>query len=101
VPKDERPACRITLYSKPECPLCDEAKAVLLTLCDELAFAVEEIDITTDPALHEAFGEEIPVGFLDGQKLFKYRVDPAFIRRRLLRRRGWLGLDWRGARRAY
>lgn len=84
----------ITLYTKPECMLCDEAKAALLALRDELAFDVEEIDITADLALYEAFREEIPVGFLDGQKLFKYRVDPALLRRQLLRRGGRNGLTW-------
>ncbi|HXH08181.1 MAG TPA: glutaredoxin family protein [Alphaproteobacteria bacterium] len=85
---------RIMLYTKPECTLCDEAKAVLFALRRELSFEVQEVDITTDPALYEAFHAEIPVGFLDGQKLFKYRIDPTLLRRQLLRRRGWLGLQW-------
>jgi glutaredoxin len=90
----------MTLYTKPECPLCDEAKAVLLALRDELAFEVQEIDITTDPALYEAFREEIPVGFLEGRKLFKYRLDPALLRRQLRRRGGRSGLTWWGDRRS-
>ena len=92
--KDDRAAYRITLYTKPECALCDEAKAALLALREELAFDVQEIDITTDPTLFETFWEEIPVGFLDGQKLFKYHVDPALMRRQLLRRGGRSGLTW-------
>jgi glutaredoxin len=85
---------RITLYIKSDCELCHEAKATLLTLQDVLVFELEEIDITTDAALHEAFREEIPVGYLDGRKLFKYRVDPALLRRQLDRRRGWLVGRW-------
>lgn len=87
--KDDHAARCITLYTKPDCPLCDEAKAALLALRDELAIDVHEVDITADPALYEAFREAIPVGFLNGQKLFKYRVDPALLRRQLRRRRGW------------
>jgi glutaredoxin len=85
---------RITLYTKPDCHLCHEAKATLLALGRELAFELVEIDITTDTALYDAFCEEIPVGFLDGRKLFKYRVDPALLRRRLHKRRGWLSGRW-------
>jgi len=86
---DSGMAVRLILYTKPDCELCQEAKAVLLPLSRELTFELVEIDITTDAALYDAFHEEIPVGFLDGRKLFKYRVDPARIRRRWYKRRGW------------
>jgi glutaredoxin len=85
---------RITFYTKPGCTLCDDAKATLLAFCDELALEVLEIDITTDPRLYEAFQEEIPVAYLDGRKLFKYRVDPALLRRQLQRRRRWRSGLW-------
>jgi glutaredoxin len=85
---------RLTLYTKPDCELCHEAKATLLALSQELAFDVVEIDITTDAALYDAFRTEIPVGFLDGRKLFKYRVDPALLRRQLARRQGGLLSRW-------
>jgi hypothetical protein len=83
------PAPRITLYTKTDCELCHAAKATLLALQRELAFDLDEIDITTDPALYDAFQLEIPVGYLDDRKLFKYRVDPARIRRQLQRRSWW------------
>jgi glutaredoxin len=85
---------RITLYTKPECPLCDEAKATLMALGDELSLEVLEIDITSDPILYETFREEIPVAYLDGRKLFKYRVDRALLRRQLHRRSGRLASPW-------
>lgn len=92
---DGRSTHRIILYTKPDCTLCDEAKATLLALRDELSFEVQEVDITADPALDAAFREEIPVGFCNGQKLFKYRIEPGLIRRQLLRRGAWFGLTWR------
>ena len=85
---------RITFYTKPGCTLCDDAKATLRGLRDELSLELLEIDITTDPILYEAFHEEIPVAYLDGRKLFKYRVDPALLRRQLQRRRRWLSSLW-------
>jgi hypothetical protein len=87
----------ITLYTKPDCELCREAKAVLLALGRELTFELVEIDITTDAALYDAFREEIPVGFLEGRKLFKHRVDPALLRRQLHRRGVWLPGRWRSS----
>jgi len=85
---------RITFYTKPGCTLCDDAKATLMALCNEFCLELLEIDITTDPILYEAFHEEIPLAYLDGRKLFKYRVDPALLRRQLQRRRGWLAGPW-------
>jgi hypothetical protein len=82
-------APRITLYTKSDCELCHVAKAALLALQPELAFHLDEIDITTDPALYDAFQLEIPVGYLDDRKLFKYRVDPTRLRRQLQRRGRW------------
>jgi glutaredoxin len=84
----------ITLYTKPGCHLCGDAKAVLQKLRERLDFELVEIDISTDPALDEALRDEIPVGYMDGRKLFKYRVDPALIQRQLHRRRWWLAGRW-------
>jgi Glutaredoxin-like domain (DUF836) len=86
---NREPMPRITLYTKADCHLCCAAKATLLALQRELGFALDEIDITTDPVLYDAFREEIPVGYLDGRKLFKYQVDPGLLRRQLQRRRRW------------
>ena len=90
---------RITLYTKSDCELCHEAKATLLALQRELGFELDEIDIMTDPALYDVFRVEIPVGYLDGRKVFKYRVDSTLLRRQLHRRRGWLVDRWFSYRR--
>ena len=84
---DKTAAACIIFYTKPGCCLCDEAKTTLLALREELGFEVQEIDITADPLLSDAFREEIPLGYLDGYKLFKYRIDPGLLRRQLARRR--------------
>ena len=83
------PAPRIILYTKADCQLCHAAKATLLMLQHELGFELDEIDLTTDSTLYDAVHVEIPVGYLDGRKLFKYRVDPAQLRRQFQRRGGW------------
>jgi glutaredoxin len=71
---------RVTLYGRAGCHLCDEARAVVESVCGELGESYVEVDIDTDPALVERFGEEIPVTFVDGRQHDFWRVDPDRLR---------------------
>ncbi len=71
---------RITLYGKPGCHLCDEARLVIEQVCAEVGTSYDEVDISTSPELMEAYGEEIPVTFVDGRQHDFWRVDPARLR---------------------
>jgi glutaredoxin len=76
-------SARVTLYSKPGCHLCEEARVVVEQVCSELGEAFEEVDITSGPdaeRLTRAYGEEIPVTFVDGRQHDFWRVDPARLR---------------------
>ena len=73
----------VTLYGRPGCHLCDEARAVLERLREELPFTLIERDIERDEALLKAYLERIPVVALDGEELFDFFVDEAELRRRL------------------
>jgi glutaredoxin len=73
----------ITVYSTPDCHLCVEALATLRALQAELAFVLQECDITAEERLHRAYFERIPVIALDGEELFDYFVDEAVLRERL------------------
>jgi glutaredoxin len=73
----------VTLYSKPDCHLCVEALDVLRRVRLELAFELDERDITADDALHRAYFERIPVVALNGEELFEYFVDEQILRERL------------------
>jgi hypothetical protein len=77
----------LTVYSSPDCHLCEQAMLRLRTLQRELAFSIQERDITTDTALHRAYFERVPVGELDGEELFEYFVDETAVRERLESRR--------------
>ena len=65
----------VTLYGRPGCHLCDDARGVLQRLRARLPFTLEEVDITTDDALHRRYLERIPVIALDGEELFDFFVD--------------------------
>jgi glutaredoxin len=73
----------LTIYSKPGCHLCDDMKAIVDRVVGRWPrpIAVEEIDISRDPALEERYGLEIPVLMLDGTKIAKYRVTEAELAR--------------------
>ncbi len=72
----------LTVYTGAQCSLCDTAKAQLDLLAPELGLSVEYRQIEGDTELEAAYRTEIPVGFLDGRKVFKYHVDEALLRRR-------------------
>jgi glutaredoxin len=77
----------ITVYSTPECHLCEAALAMLETMRGELGFELAEVDITDDERLHRAYFERIPVVLLDGEELCEYFVEEAVVRERLESRR--------------
>jgi glutaredoxin len=74
---------RVTLFGKPGCHLCDEARAVVREVGAERGFELEEVDVSLDAALNRRYGERIPVVFVDGEELFEYFVDPVVLRERL------------------
>lgn len=74
-------AMKITIYSKKDCHLCEEAKQVLKRFVDEYSLEIEEIDINEDKDLFEKYQFEIPVIFLNDRKLFKYRIDEEKLRK--------------------
>jgi glutaredoxin len=77
----------VTLYGRPGCHLCDDARAVLLRVGERVPFGLEEIDITADDALHARYLERIPVVSLDGEELFELFVDERALLERLRPRR--------------
>jgi glutaredoxin len=73
----------VTIYGKPGCCLCDEARQAVAAVRAERPFDLEEVDVSLDPGLHHLYGERIPVVAVDGEELFEYHVDPSELRRTL------------------
>jgi glutaredoxin len=78
----------VTLYSRPGCHLCEEARAVLERARERAPFDIDEVDIEADDVLHARYLERIPVVVLDGEELFEYFVDEEALLRRILYREG-------------
>jgi hypothetical protein len=66
-------------------------KAVVLQVASSIPLAIEEIDISTNPELEQLYGLEIPVLFVAGKKVAKYRVSEGDLRRILAGRAGGAG----------
>lgn len=70
----------VTLYGKPACCLCDDARAVVAAVREEEAFELTEVDVSIDPVLHNRYGERIPVVAIDGVDVFEFHVEADALR---------------------
>jgi len=73
----------VTIYSRPGCHLCEEAKAQIAPLLKEFGARLTEINIDEDPELRARHDYDVPVIFLGARKAAKHRVDIAQFRRQL------------------
>lgn len=72
----------LTLIGKPDCHLCDDARAVVGCVVADLGgsgtapdVSVEELSIADDEALRERYWEMIPVVLVNGRQHCYWRVD--------------------------
>ena len=66
---------RVTLIGKPDCHLCDAARAVIDEVCAKTGDSYVERSILDDPALADLYWEQIPVTLVDGVQHDFWRVD--------------------------
>ena len=77
------PALQITLYTRPGCHLCEEARQQMAPVLAEFGAELLEVNIDADPALRELYSNDVPVIFLGARKIAKHRVDLVQLRRQL------------------
>ncbi|MCA9076333.1 MAG: glutaredoxin family protein [Planctomycetaceae bacterium] len=68
------------LYTRSECPLCDEAVRTLSTY-DEVLPAIQKVDVDSDPDFKTEFGNCVPVLALDGRVRFRGHISEPLLRR--------------------
>jgi glutaredoxin len=74
----------VTLYGRDGCHLCDQARASILDVADELGgLELREVDIDDDESLRAAYLERIPVVELDGREVSELEFDCDAFRRAL------------------
>lgn len=77
----------VTVYSREDCHLCEEAIGTIERVASEAERRVEisEIDVDADPELAATYGERVPYVLVDDRPAFKFRVDSEELERRLRR----------------
>lgn len=73
----------VTLYTRPGCHLCEEAKRQIAPLLKEFGARLTEINIDEDPELRARYDYDVPVIFLGARKAAKHRIDVDQFRRQL------------------
>jgi hypothetical protein len=71
----------VTLYTRPGCHLCDEAREEILALRREgVELELREVDIESDDDLHARFLERIPVVEVGGEVVSELVIDEPALR---------------------
>ena len=80
----------LVIYTRKDCCLCDEMKAVIHQVAAQTPLALEEIDVDGAPEIQEEYGSQVPVLFINGRKAFKYWVSRVALEKKLKVRGGLL-----------
>lgn len=70
----------VTLYSRPKCKLCDEARTALEPILREFGSALREVNIDDDKELKELYTNDVPVIFLGAKEIARHTVDTVKFR---------------------
>lgn len=65
----------ITLYEKPGCCLCDDARTLLEEFASDIPFELREVDIRGDPTVFARYRYRIPVIAIDGREVLEGRIE--------------------------
>ena len=66
---------KLTLYSKPACSLCEEAKGAIEEYSKECGLTLDVVDISQDRKLWEQYQYEIPILLVDGREAARHHID--------------------------
>jgi glutaredoxin len=77
----------LILYTRKDCCLCEEMKAVVRPVAERFNFTLRELDVDSSAELQERYGNEVPVLLVNGRKAFKYRVTAKELENRLRKER--------------
>ncbi|MHA7261779.1 glutaredoxin family protein [Arthrobacter sp. TMN-37] len=79
----DQPTPDVVLVTKPQCHLCEDARAVVDRVTTSLGLRWREQSVTDAPELLERFAEELPVLMIDGVQRDFWTIDEERLRRLL------------------
>lgn len=74
---------QVTVFSRPGCHLCDEAKQAIESAGCQNEYTLEEINIESNPVLLRRYQYDIPVVTINGDEAFRHRLTAAEFRDKL------------------
>jgi glutaredoxin len=77
----------VTLITRANCHLCDDAEQTLRRLQAELGFVLESLDVDGDTERRAEYSDRVPVILIDGKEHGFWRVEERRFRTALARRR--------------
>lgn len=75
----------VTLYSRPKCKLCDDAREAVTSILREFGGSLREVNIDEDKELRELYTNDVPVIFVGSKEFGRHHVDTAKFRAALER----------------
>jgi glutaredoxin len=78
-----QPQPRVTVVSRVDCHLCEQAKQVVARVAAEVGVTWAEVDVDADPALLAEYSDLVPVILVDGKMHDYWRVDADRLRQAL------------------
>ena len=79
------PDPRVVVLTRQGCHLCDDAIAVIETVCRERDVPWQAVDVDSDPELRAQYTDHVPVTFVDGVRFALWFLDPDALRAALVR----------------
>ena len=77
----------LVIYARRACHLCETMESIVAREIRRRDARLSVVDVDSAPDLVRAFGERVPVLFVEGKKFAEFRVDPGRLRERLDERR--------------
>lgn len=77
---DTGPGHQVILLSRVGCHLCDDARAVVASVCGERGLGWEELDVDANDELQAEYGDLVPVVLVDGVEQGYLRIDADELR---------------------
>lgn len=71
----------VIIYTRSQCPLCDEAKQFLESEQKRLGFRLSTIDVDAHPELKARYDDCVPVVKVAGKERFRGRINPVLWNR--------------------
>ncbi|HHU39727.1 MAG TPA: glutaredoxin family protein [Propionibacterium sp.] len=69
------PGTRVVVLTRQGCHLCDDAIAVIETVCRERDVPWQAVDVDGDAALRAQYTDHVPVTFIDGRQHAQWFLD--------------------------